>query len=105
MQKKALLVLSAKSYNFQDEKQNNKVIQGMKLTFIDLGDEVPAHVHGHIVAEVNMPYEEFNTFRQGAGLYECTPELVLTTKKPTVKLTNFEFKKSLDLGQMLLASK
>lgn len=93
MEKKQILVLGAKRWKFTDE-DTGKVLEGITVHLVDLDQENDSDGVGFIPTKINYRnYSDFETFKNGPGIYEASISLDLTSRQPRIQWNGFKFVK------------
>lgn len=97
MQRK-VFVLGMSRYKFANQ-ENGEIIQGTKVSYVDLEYENTENTVGAQPQAANFPLEFYDTMnkQQIPGVYNADLDISLQGRKPTVKVTAFHYVGHVDL--------
>jgi hypothetical protein len=99
------LVIYAKRYSFID-RQDGREVEGCKVMFLNPSDfEESNDSIGYKIAEQNLPFERFDDFKGGPGIYSVEFEPIFTSKGVKLRPVKFTFDRPMDLTEALIIQK
>lgn len=96
--KRKVVVLGVKRYKFPD-RETGEIRDGCSVHYIDLETVEENDLYGVLPQKASLPYETFEKFKNGTGIYEADLALDFKGKQPTIKLKDFTFFKKIDLQE------
>lgn len=91
-----VVILGVKTYSFENER--NERVEGARLTYLPFTKSIEGNEIGYAPLTSNVNLECLKTLKDIPGQYDCKYEMVAgKNNKPTLKVTGFDFIKTVDL--------